>query len=110
MADAYINLFLDDAKVKQLTDVGLGGKITEIGGKKAVQVEMTQKDRKKLEKGFKGLAFDASNACVLPENGEATLLKIITDMKSLDVMKFAITKLYNPLAGRDVFGRGTGNR
>jgi hypothetical protein len=32
-------------------------------------------------------------------------------MKTADVMKFAITKLYNPLAGREVFGRGsTGSR
>jgi len=31
-------------------------------------------------------------------------------MKSLEVMKFAITKLYNPLAGRSISGRGTGGR
>ncbi|MBW2585121.1 MAG: hypothetical protein JRE36_16590 [Deltaproteobacteria bacterium] len=71
---------------------------------------MTKKDKKKLIKGFEELTFDDSNACVLPEDGENTLLGIITDMKSVDVMKFAITKLYNPLAGRDVFGRGSGGR
>ena len=64
-------------------------------------------DQKKLMKGFDGLTFDANNACVLPEEGSKTLLGIIVEMKSLDVMKFAITKLYNPLAGRGISGRGS---
>ena len=73
-------------------------------------MEDTKKDQKKLIKGFEGLAFDAKNACVLPEEGNNILMDIILEMKSLDVMKFAIIKLYNPLAGRDVFGRGSGGR
>lgn len=110
MADFYINIFLDDEKLKKIQDAGLGDKVAEIAGKKAIQVGMTQKDHKKLVKGFDNLTFDDSNACVLPTEGEKTLLNIILDMKSIDVMKFAITKLYNPLKGRDVFGRGTGMR
>jgi hypothetical protein len=110
MADAYINIFINDDKVKQLQEAGLAGQVKTIDGKQAVQVGMTSKDQKKLVKGYEGMTFDASNACVLPEKGEEILWKIIIDMKSIDVMKFAITKLYNPLAGRDVFGRGTGGR
>lgn len=110
MADCYINIFLDDDKLKKIEDAGLSDQVTEIDGKKAIQVEMTNKDKKKLEKGFKDLVFDDSNECRLPEGGEETLLNIILEMKSIDVMKFAITKLYNPLKGRDVFGRGTGMR
>jgi hypothetical protein len=110
MADANINVFLNDDKVKQLQEAGLAGQIQTIDGKQAVQVAMTSKDQKKLVKGYPGLTFDAQNACVLPEKGEEILWKIMLDMKSTDVMKFAITKLYNPLAGRDVFGRGTGGR
>jgi hypothetical protein len=110
MADCFVNVFLDDEKLKKIEEIGLGGEIKEIEGKKALQVVMTQKDKKKLKKGFKDLSFDDSDTCVLPENGEKTLFDIIVDMKSVDVMKFAITKLYNPLAGRDVFGRGTGMR
>ncbi len=110
MAEAYINIFLNDDKVKQLQEAGLDGQIQTIDGKQAVQVGMTSKDQKKLVKGYPGLEFDAAGACVLPEKGEEILLKIILDMKSIDVMKFAITKLYNPLAGRDVFGRGSGGR
>ena len=110
MADAYINIFLNDDKVKQFQEAGLAGQFKTIDGKQAVQVGMTSKDQKKLVKGYEGLTFDASNACVLPEKGEEILWKIIIDMKSIDVMKFAITKLYNPLAGRDVFGRGGGGR
>ncbi len=107
MADFYINLFLDDEGLKKAEAAGLGDQVQEIGGKKGFKVEMTKKDQKKLLKGFEGLTFDADNACELPEAGAKTLLGIILDMKSLDVMKFAITKLYNPLAGRSVSGRGT---
>jgi len=110
MADFFINVFLDDEKLKKIESAELAGQVIEIDGKKAIQVGMTKKDKKKLIKGFEELTFDDSNACVLPEDGENTLLGIITDMKSVDVMKFAITKLYNPLAGRDVFGRGSGGR
>jgi hypothetical protein len=110
MADCYVNVFLNDENLKKIEGVGLAGEVKDVGGKKAIQVVMTQKDKKKLQKGFKDLAFDDSDTCVLPEDGEQKLLNIILDMKSVDVMKFAITKLYNPLAGRDVFGRGTGMR
>ncbi len=110
MADFFINVFLDDEKLKKIEAAELADQVIEIDGKKALQVGMTKKDKKKLIKGFEELTFDDSNACVLPEDGENTLLGIITDMQSVDVMKFAITKLYNPLAGRDVFGRGSGGR
>ena len=110
MADCCVNVFLDDEKLKKIEAAGLAGEVKEIEGKKAIQVCMTPKDQKKLLKGYKGLAFDDENACVLPEDGDELLLNIILEMKSVDVMKFAITKLYNPLKGRDVFGRGTGAR
>ena len=110
MSDFYINVFLDDEKLKKIEAVGLVDQVQEIDGKKAVQVSMTKKDQKKLMKGFEGLTFDANNACVLPEEGNNTLTNIILDMKSLEVMKLAITKLYNPLAGRGISGRGTGGR
>lgn len=100
MADYYINVILDDAKLKTLEAAGLADKVVAIGGKKGVQIEMTAKEQKKLAKGFPGLAFDSANACVLPEEAEAKLLGIVADMKTLDVMKFAIMKLYNPLAGK----------
>ena len=74
------------------------------------RVEVSKKEQKKLAKGFPDLTFDASNAGVLPEQAEDTLMGFVVSNKSLDVMKFAILKLYNPLAGRDVFGRGTGMR
>jgi hypothetical protein len=100
MAEYLINVFLDDAKLKQIQDAGLGDKVSMIEGKKAVQVEMSAKEQKKLVKGFAGLSFDSNNACVLPEEASTKLLNIIADMKTLDVMKFAIMKLYNPLAGK----------
>jgi len=100
MADYLINVFLDDEKMKKIEAAGLAGSVIDLGGKKAVQVEMSAKEQKKLVKGFPDLAFDASNATVLPDEASAKLLGIIADMKTLDVMKFAIMKLYNPLAGK----------
>lgn len=100
MADYCINLFLDQEQQKRIEELGLEEHIQELDGKKAVQVAMSKKDQKKLQKGFPGLEFDSSNACVLPDEAQITLADIIFELKSLDVMKFAITKLYNPLAGK----------
>jgi hypothetical protein len=100
MSDYFINVFLDDAKFKEIEAAGLQGNVVEIDGKKAIQVPMSQKDQKKLVKGFPGLTFDANNACLLPAEAEDKLMNIVTEMKTLNVMKFAIMKLYNPLAGK----------
>ena len=102
MADFYINVLMDDEKLKKIEAAGLADQVQEIDGKKAIQVGMTKKDKKKLCKGFTDLAFDSSDACVLPEDAENTLMGIIGDMGTLDVMKVAITKLYNPLAGKSI--------
>lgn len=100
MADYYINVILDDAKKATISGAGLADKIVNIGGNEAVQVEMTAKEYKKLGKGFSGLTCDDSKACMLPTEAESTLLGIIAETKTLDVMKLAIMKLYNPLAGK----------
>ncbi|MEA3429217.1 MAG: hypothetical protein U9Q84_08435 [Thermodesulfobacteriota bacterium] len=110
MADFYINIFLDDEKLKKVEEAGLSGEVKEMDGKKAIQVGISKKEKKKLVKGFPDLIFDDSNACVLPEAGENILLNMILEMGTLDVMKVAIIKLYNPLAGRSIEGRGTGGR
>ncbi len=102
MADFLINVFLDAEQQQKIQEIGLGDQIKEIDGKKGVQVPMSQKDQKKLQKAFPDLRFDSSNACILPEQPQKTLADIIINMKSLDVMKFAITKLYNPLAGKEL--------
>jgi hypothetical protein len=100
MADYLINVFLDDMRSKKIEDVGLADKIVAIDGKKAIQVEMSAKEQKKLIKGFTDLTFDAANACVLPADADTKLFDIVCEMKTTDVMKFAIMKLYNPLAGK----------
>jgi hypothetical protein len=102
MADYYINIFLDDEKIKKLEGVGLSGEIQEIDGKKAIRVGVTAKEEKKLAKSFPDLTYDASNACVLPEQAETLLMNMIVSVKSLDVMKAAILKLYNPFAGKEL--------
>jgi len=102
MADYYINLFLDDEKIKKVEDAGLAGEIKEIDGKKAIQVGVTAKEQKKLLKSFPDLTCDYSNAYVLPEQAENLLMNMIVSMKSLDVMKGAILKLYNPFAGKEL--------
>lgn len=110
MSDFFINIFLDDAKMERLAAAGQADKVVTIDGKKAVQVKMGDKDKKKLLKGYPDLTFDATDSCVLPEDGNEKLMQTITALRSLDIIKEAIKKLYNPLAGRDVFGRGTGMR
>jgi hypothetical protein len=100
MADYLINIFMDDQKMKTIDGAGLAGQVKDIGGKKGVQVPVSDKEYKKLIKGFPDLKFDASNACVLPPEAEAKLVDIIGQMKVLDVMKVAIMKIYNPLAGK----------
>ena len=100
MADYNINIFLDDERFKKIEEVQLTDKVKMIDGKKAIQVPFTDKEHKKLIKGFTDLAFDASNSCVIPENAEKTLFDIVVSMKTVDVMKFAIMKIYSPLAGK----------
>ena len=102
MADYYVNIFLDDEKIKKIEDAELAGQVKEIDNKKAVQIEVNRKEQKKLIKGFPDLTFDSSNACVLPEEAENTLMGFVLDNKALDVMKYAIVKLYNPLAGKAI--------
>jgi len=100
MADFYVNLMVDDERQKKLGEAGLSNHIQDLGGKKTIQVPMTAKEHKKLFKAFPELQFDSSNACVLPEDPEKVLFGIVADMKTVDVMKVAIMKLYNPLAGK----------
>lgn len=100
MAEYFINIFLDDEKKQKLADAGLAGNIKEVDGKQAIQVKASDKEQKKLVKGFPGMTFDAGNACVLPEAAEKTVFDIVCSMKTVDVMKFAIMKIYNPLAGK----------
>ena len=102
MADYLINVFLDDAKMKVIEGAGLAGQVKDLGGKKAIQVPLGEKEQKKLAKGFPTMAFDASKACVLPPEAETKLVDIIGQMKTIDVMKVAIMKLYNPLAGKQI--------
>ncbi len=102
MADYYLNIFLDEEKIKKLEGVGLAGEIQEIDGKKAIRVGVTAKEQKKLAKGFPDLTYDAPNGFVLPEQAENLVMNMILSIKSLDVMKGAILKLYNPFAGKEL--------
>lgn len=105
MADYYVNIFMDDEKLKKIEDAGLADQVKEIDGKKAIQVGLTKKEHKKVCKGFPEVTTDSSNCCVLPEEAGNILMGFISDMKTLDVMKAAIMKLYNPLAGKEIRSR-----
>ncbi len=100
MSDYTVTIVLDAEKEAKLTAAGLGDAAVTIDGKRAISVPVTTKEQKKLVKGFAGLAFDAANACALPADAEEKLFGFICEMKTVDVMKFAIMKLYNPLAGK----------
>jgi len=102
MAEYCVNIFLNEEEQKKIDELGMGDQIQDIGGRKGVKVGMSKKDLKKLQKGFSDLAFDSDDACELPDESRDQLLDIIIDLKTTDVMKFAITKLYNPLAGKSL--------
>lgn len=106
----YINIPIDEKSFTIIDNIGLSDNIIDVQSKKTIQIEMSSKDHKKLMKAFCDLTFDDNNACVLPEEKNEILINLIIQMQSIDIMKTAILKLYNPLAGRDVFGRGTGCR
>ena len=102
MADYYVNINLDDEKFKKIESAELADQVKEIDGKKVIQVGLTQKEYKKICKSFPNVTADSSNACVLPKEAENTLMDFIVNMKTLDVMKAAIMKLYSPLAGKEI--------
>jgi hypothetical protein len=100
MGNYCINVFLDEAQEKRIQEAGLGDQIIQVEGKKAVKVPVGDKEHKKLLKAFPDLKFDSGDACVLPDPATKTLLDIVTTSKTVDCMKVAIIKLYNPLAGK----------
>ena len=102
MGNYCVNIFLDRDQEQKLKDAGLGNQVFEIEGKKAVKVPVGDKEHKKLLKAFPDLKFDAGDACVLPDPATKTLLDAITTSKTVDCMKVAIVKLYNPLAGKEL--------
>ncbi len=57
MADYYINIFMNDEKQKKLEAAGLAGHIKDVDGKKAIQVDVSAKEQKKLIKGFPDLVL-----------------------------------------------------
>ena len=101
MADYLINIFLDDAKLKVIEGAGLAGQVKEVNGQKAVQVPVSDKEQKKIAKGFPDLKIEG-NTYVLPAEAEKKLLDVIAQMKVLDVMKVAIMKIYSPVAGKPI--------
>lgn len=102
MADYTINIFLNDDRLKKLEVAELTDAVKEIDGKKVIQVPFSDKENKKLKKGFPDLVFDASNGCVIPEQAENILFDIVVNSNTVDVIKFAIMKIYNPLAGKPI--------
>ena len=102
MGQYCVSIFLDAEQESKIQDAGLGDQILEIEGKKAVKVPVGDKEHKKLLKAFPDLKFDAGDACVLPDPGAKTLFDVICSSKTLDCMKVALSKLYNPLAGKEL--------
>lgn len=110
MSEFYINIPLNEEQICKIKSVGFDSSMLDMNGEKIIQLELGKKEQKKLIKGFPGIEFDGNNSCILSEEINSILVDLVFDMQSLDIMKVAIMKLYNPLAGKDVFGRGTGCR
>ena len=87
-ANYFVNIFLDEEKLKKLEGAGLADQVKEIQGKKAIQVAASQKDKKKLEKAYK-INFEGDQT-TLPKEGEDMLFDMIIENQTLDIMKVLI--------------------
>ena len=110
MSEFYINIQLNDEQISRIKSAGMEKNIFKFNNTMIIRIIMNSKEHKKLMKTFCDLTFDENNACILPSESNEILINLVLEMQSIDVIKVAIMKLYNPLAGRDVFGRGTGCR
>jgi len=100
MAENFLTIFLDEEKTKKVEEAGLGDQVVEIEGKKAVKIPLNKNEYKKICKGFPDAESGPEGTCVISDEAESTVMDFVAQLKTLDVMKAAIMKIYNPLAGK----------
>jgi hypothetical protein len=105
--DYLINVFLDDEKIKKLQEAGLGDHITEVAGKKVIEVTLPQKNQRKFSKAFpKATLNDQTGEVVdFPEDAANLLFDVIIENKMLDVMHLFLMKAFKPLEGKPLRAR-----
>ena len=102
--DYLIKIFLDDEKTKKLEEAGLGDHITEVGGKKVVEVTLPQKNQRKFGKTFPNAVLNDQTGEVddFPEDAANLLFDVVIENKTVEVMHLFLMKAFKPLAGKEL--------
>ena len=102
--DYLIKIFLDDEKTKKLEEAGLGGHITEVDGKKVIEVTLPQKNQRKFGKAFPKAVLNDQTGEVdgFPEDAANLLLDVVIENKTVEVMHLFLLKAFKPLAGKEL--------
>lgn len=102
--DYLIKVPLDDEKIKNLEGAGLGDQITEVGGKKVIQVTLPQKNQRKFGKAFPKSVLNDKTGEVdgFPEDAANLLFDVVIENKTVDVMHLFLLKAFKPLAGKEL--------
>lgn len=105
--DYLINVFLDDEKIKKLQEAGLGDHITEVAGKKVIEVTLPQKNQRKFSKAFpKATLNDQTGEVVdFPEDAANLLFDVIIENKTVEVMHLFLLQAFKPLEGKPLRAR-----
>ncbi|MEE8300489.1 MAG: hypothetical protein V3R28_04210 [Desulfatiglandales bacterium] len=100
--DYIVKIVLDDEKMKKVEEVGLGGHITEVGGKKVVKVALPDKNQRKFRKAFPETVLNdqAGEVDGLPEDATNLLFDVVIENKTVEVMHLFLMKAFKPLAGK----------
>jgi len=105
MANDYlIKIVLDDEKVKNLEEAGLGAHIAEVGGKRVVKVALPDKNQRKFKKAFQKVVLNDQTGEVddFPEDAADLLFDVVIENKTMEVMNLFLMKAYKPLAGKEL--------
>jgi hypothetical protein len=102
--DYLITVPLDDEKIKKLEEAGLGGQITEVGGKKVIQVTLPQRNQRKFGKAFPKAVLNDKTGEVdgFPEDAANLLFDVVIENKTVEVIHLFLLKAFKPLAGREL--------
>ena len=102
--DYLIRVPVNDEKLKKLEEAGLGDQITEVGGKKVIQVTLPQKNQRKFSKAFPKSVLNDKTGEVdgFPEDAANLLFDVVIESKTVEVMHLFLLKAFKPLSGREL--------
>ena len=102
--DCLIKIFLDDEKMRRLKEAGLDDHITEVEGRKVIEVTLPQKNQRKFGKAFPKAVLDDQTGEVddFPEDTANLLFDVVVESKTVEVTDLFLMKAFKPLAGKEL--------